>query len=204
MRIRTLLGGVAAASLVVSACTADPPGESAAQNDGGAATTGAPSGSIVTDDFTVTPGVQLVTVTDAEPGARLTLVGEAGDDLLTLSADERGQVVFAYVPAEHMTLETGGGVPPTVNGEALQPGTYSLRDDSDGATSDPFRVPARDDHPDPSLYDGQTMTGAQMTVLGGVADGSSLEEGFNYLTMRDGTKLSAMVRLPDQTLYGPG
>ena len=204
MRIRTLLGGVAAASLVVSACTSDPPGESAAQNDGGAATTGAPSGSIVTDDFTVTPGVQLVTVTDAEPGARLTLVGEAGDDLLTLSADERGQVVFAYVPAEHMTLETGGGVPPTVNGEALQPGTYSLRDDSDGATSDPFRVPARDDHPDPSLYDGQTMTGAQMTVLGGVADGSSLEEGFNYLTMRDGTKLSAMVRLPDQTLYGPG
>ncbi|MEZ5206172.1 MAG: hypothetical protein R2690_04125 [Acidimicrobiales bacterium] len=56
-------------------------------------------------------------MTDAEPGARLTLVGEAGDDLLTLSADERGQVVFAYVPAEHMTLETGGGVPPTVNGE---------------------------------------------------------------------------------------
>src|SRR5690606_10512095 len=46
--------------------------------------------------------------------------------------------------------------------------------------------------------------GARLDVLGNVAPGSSLEDGFQYLEMRDGVKLSAMVRFPDEALYGPG
>jgi predicted acyl esterase len=69
--------------------------------------------------------------------------------------------------------------------------------------SDPFDVLTVDDHPDPSLYD-QTLPFVRSKVTGGVEDGASDEDGYGYLETRDGTLLSVNVRLPDQTLYGPG
>ena len=193
MRVRTWLVAVLATAALATACTSTP---EASSDDVEAAA------------FTVTPGVRLVTVTDAEPGAQLTLVDEEGSDLLTLGADDRGQAVFAYIPDQYLSELSGqGSAPETSEGAALRPGTYTIRDETDEdevTESAPFEVLARDDHPDPSLYDDQELTGAQMTVLGQVAEGSSLDEGFNYLTMRDGTTLSAMVRFPDASLYGEG
>ncbi len=52
--------------------------------------------------------------------------------------------------------------------------------------SDEFAVPTLGDHPDIDFYASQT-----------------LEEGFNYIEMRDGTLLSAMVRFPDLAGDGP-
>jgi len=52
--------------------------------------------------------------------------------------------------------------------------------------SDEFVVPTLDDHPDVEFYTNQT-----------------LEEGLNYIEMRDGTLLSAMVRFPELAGDGP-
>ena len=60
--------------------------------------------------------------------------------------------------------------------------TFSAPDE----TSDTFSVPTLDDHPDPDFYAAQT-----------------LEEGLNYIEMRDGTLLSAMVRFPEASGDGP-
>ncbi|MFM7140881.1 MAG: CocE/NonD family hydrolase [Alphaproteobacteria bacterium] len=158
--------------------------------------------------FSVTPGVQLATVTGAEPGQPLTLVDGTGRRRVTVVSDSLGQAVFAYLPAEHAVIDPSKGDLPAVDGgESLPAGPgYVIRDEgkSPPEASAAFTVPALDDHPDPSLYEGQSLQGVPMQVIGGrPIDGYELEEGFNYLTMRDGTKLSAMVRFPDPRLYGP-
>ena len=53
----------------------------------------------------------------------------------------------------------------------------------DLAASEPFDVPAADDPPDSELYESQ-----------------ELEEGFQYIEMRDGTLLSVMVRFPGEPI----
>jgi predicted acyl esterase len=53
-------------------------------------------------------------------------------------------------------------------------------------------------------YEGQSLSGAVLDVFGAPTGGSTLEDGFNYIEMRDGVLLSAMVRFPDPLLYGPG
>ncbi|MCA9517478.1 MAG: CocE/NonD family hydrolase, partial [Myxococcales bacterium] len=40
--------------------------------------------------------------------------------------------------------------------------------------------------------------------IGGLGEGEDVNDGFNYITMRDGVQLSAMVRLPDPALWGDG
>jgi hypothetical protein len=65
-------------------------------------------------------------------------------------------------------------------------------------------VPGRDDLPDASLYDDQELSGVELDVLGSPVAGADLEDGYQYLEMRDGVLLSAMVRFPDQSLYGEG
>jgi len=54
------------------------------------------------------------------------------------------------------------------------------------AVSDRFRVAGPDETPDRSLYESQTLT-----------------EGLNYIEMRDGVTLAAMVRLPGPADQGP-
>lgn len=155
-------------------------------------------------------GVEQITVTGAEPGQPLTLYGTGRRKLVTLLADARGQAHFAYLPAEHATLQSGPGMDLTgldiVGGTVVEPGRYVVIDDSarPRLASEVVRVGGRDDLPDPALYDRQQLTGARLDVLGNVKPGSSLEDGFQYLMMRDGVRLSAMVRFPDEALYGPG
>ena len=155
----------------------------------------------------VHPGVEQVTVTGAHPGQPLTLYHD-GDKRLTYRADAFGQANFAYLPARHTVLQAGpdAAIPEVRGGGVVEPGRYVIRDDSahPPLTTASFRVPARDDVPDPSLYARQHLDGARLDVLGNVLPGSSLENGFRYLEMRDGVTLSAMIRFPDPSLYGNG
>ena len=158
----------------------------------------------------VRTGVEQVTVTGAEPGQPLTLYGSGNRRLLTLRADDAGQAHFAYLPSEHMTLESGPdldyGQLDTPSGTSVAPGRYLVVDDSaePRLASDVVRVPGRDDVPGTDLYDGQELVGARLDLLGTPAPGTAPEDGFQYLEMRDGVRLSAMVRFPDQGVYGPG
>lgn len=106
-------------------------------------------------DWQVRPGVEAVTVTGAEPGQPLTLY-RGGRRLVTMVADEAGAAHFAYVAAEHVTLEAGTDeIPEVEGGDVVRPGRYRIRDDS----AEPrlrtrrFEVLGRDDVPDASLYD---------------------------------------------------
>src|SRR5690606_3954240 len=158
----------------------------------------------------VRPGVEQITVTGAEPGQPLTLYGPGRRKLLTLLADEHGQAHFAYVPPRHTTLQSGPDLDfselDVVGGSVVEPGRYVIIDETaePRLASPVITVGSRDDLPDPSLYERQELTGARLDVLGNPKPGSSLEDGFQYLEMRDGVLLSAMVRFPDESIYGPG
>ena len=165
--------------------------------------------------WSVRPGVEQVTITGATPGEPLTLyaLGRHGrrHELLTLLADEWGQAHFAYLPGDPMTLPSGPDLDPGDFGDVasatvVTPGRYVVRDESASPrlTTARFDVLARDDVPDPALYDRQQLSAAHPDVLGSPKPGTSLDDGFNYLEMRDGVRLSAMVRMPDDALYGAG
>jgi uncharacterized protein len=161
--------------------------------------------------WSVRAGVEQITVTGAEPGEPLTLYGQRGRRLLTLLADDQGQAHFAYLPNEYREVQSGPDLDWTDLGDpaaasVVEPGAYVIRNDSasPALATGVVRVPGRDDVPDAALYDRQALTAARVDVLGNVLPGSSLEEGFQYLEMRDGVRLSAMVRLPDPALYGDG
>lgn len=68
----------------------------------------------------------------------------------------------------------------------VEPAAGYVLSTSDGQTTGAFDVPGLDDHPDQSFYDGQTLA-----------------EGLNYIEMRDGTLIAAMVRFPDGVGDGP-
>ena len=154
-------------------------------------------------------GVEQVTVTGATPGQPLTLYGPRRQKLLTLLADDQGQAHFAYLPPEHATVQSGPnldlGALDAVHGTTVEPGRYAVVDDSaqPRLATEILTVPARDDVPDPALYDGQELTGARLDILGNPKPGSTIDEGFQYLEMRDGVVLSANVRFPDEAIYGP-
>jgi predicted acyl esterase len=157
----------------------------------------------------VRPGVEQLTVTGAEPGEPLTLYGAGGHKLVTLLADDAGQAQFAYLPPRYTTLQSGHdldyGELDVPAGTTLAPGRYVIVDEaaSPRRATDVLTVPGRDDVPDPALYDRQRIDGAHLDILSNVTSGT-LEDGFHYLEMRDGVKLSAMVRFPDEGVYGPG
>jgi predicted acyl esterase len=156
--------------------------------------------------FTVNPGVRQVTVTGAAPKQALTLVDATGKRLITLIADTNGNALFANIPDEYLVYETGTGNPiPTGSGQTLRAGDgYIIRDESERPfqVSAPFHVFARDEHPPVSLYERQTLNGVPWQITGGPLEEHQAEEGVNYLEMRDGTTLSAMVRFPDPRFYG--
>ena len=155
-------------------------------------------------------GVEQITVTGAEPGQPLTLYGTGNRKLVTMRADDTGQVHFAFIPGEYADVQSGPdldyGELDIPGGTTVEAGRYLLVDESADPrlASDVVRVPDRDDTPGTELYERQELTGARLDLLGSPAPGSSLEDGFQYLEMRDGVLLSAMVRFPDQGVYGPG
>ena len=170
-------------------------------------------GSLPLATFTVNPGVEQATVTGATPRAPLTLVRPDGTRIITLFTDALGQITFQYVASTFLVFDPViDGVLPTTEGGTLDPGTYRVV--SEGVPGEPFEgtveasaeftVLSVDDHAPTSLYEEQVLNFVQSKVLGGVVDGSEDIDGFGYIETRDGTLLSANIRLPDPGLYGPG
>ena len=158
--------------------------------------------------FVLSPGVETATITEAAPGAPLTLYNAEGTKLITVIADEFGQAHFAYVPFEHITLDSQGGSTelPVSDGETVRPGDgYVIRNDStDPVEASPlFTVLAVDDVPDASHYEEQELNGIHFGLFG-LGEGETEADGFNYIEMRDGVKLSAMIRFPDAAIWGDG
>ena len=56
-------------------------------------------------DFDVSPGVETVTVLNATPFTPLTLYNSEDEPIVTLVSDDDGTAHFAYVGAEHVTLD---------------------------------------------------------------------------------------------------
>ena len=56
------------------------------------------------------------------------------------------------------------------------------------------------DIPDASVYEEQTLVGVPTSPIFGALEDP--EKGFQYIEMRDGALLSAMIRFPDPALYG--
>jgi len=193
-RARRGAAALVAVLLLTAGCTSD--GEPSTEGDDPAAeeepTASRPrvdaSVATVEAGFEVTPGVEIATVTGAEPGHELTLVDDEDEKLLSLVTDDEGQAHFAYVPDEYQSYDSDSGTLPTAAGQQLRPGTYTVRDESADpvAVSEPFEVLARDDVPDASFYEEQEVG-----------------DGFGYVTMRDGVQLSVSVKLPGPIEDGP-
>ncbi len=170
--------------------------------------------STVPGTFTVRPGVEIATVFGATPGTPVTLYDAHGVRLLSVVADEYGQAHFSYVPPTYQILDLTGAVSGELvkYGHVLTPGDgYVIRDDTPLEAAPaappkavgPFRVLSVEDHPDTALYDRQTLQGIHYGLFGTV-DGEDPDDGLNYIEVRDGVFLSAMVRFPDPTLWGDG
>lgn len=138
------------------------------------------------------PGVETLTITDAAPGTHLRVETVDGDPVVTLLADHAGNAHVTFIPDEHAVLADSDALQAAIRGgHTLEPGEYRVVAGDPGGATEPWvsnlvRVMAVDDHPHPSLYD------------------QTLAEGFGYLSVRDDVLLSAMVRFPDENLYGPG
>ncbi|MFO0746888.1 MAG: CocE/NonD family hydrolase [Myxococcota bacterium] len=158
--------------------------------------------------FTVRPGVEIATVFGATAGTPLTIYDASGKRLLTIVADSAGQAHFAYIPNVYGTYDLTQTVSGDVvkNGYTLRPGDdYVIRDDTatPPRASPPFHVMSVADHPDTALYEGQELHGVHYGIFG-LGDGEDAADGFNYIEVRDGVKLGAMVRFPDPALWGDG
>lgn len=167
----------------------------------------APPPDSIPADFHIAPGVQRIIVTGADPKQPLTLLDADGQRLITLLADDLGQATFSYIAAQYEVIDTSTGIlPSSADGRSVQPGDgYVIIDEDQDPpeASAPFRVLARDDHPPDSHYD-QMLNPIPWNVIGGPKDGFDAADGLNYPIMRDGVTLSAMVRTPDESLFGPG
>ena len=157
-------------------------------------------------DFTVSAGVESATVLDADPFAPLTLYNSDGDAMVTLIADELGQAHFAYIGGEHVVLD-----PNNFEGFSMADGTvlaagegYFIQDDSVDPPdwSGAFSVLAVDDVPEESFYEQQELLGIHVSPITGELDDPEI--GYQYIEVRDGILLSAMIRFPDNTIYGEG
>lgn len=117
--------------------------------------------------FTAVGSIEQATVTRAEPGAELLLV-DADDDVVARgAADEHGALIF-------YEIAPGDGY------RVIHDGRTSSGDDDDAVRgTDRFTIPDRDALPPETLYTGQP-----------------LQQGLNYVRMRDGVTLAMTVRLP--------
>ena len=132
------------------------------------------------------PGVETLTITGGIPGSALRVDDADGAPIVTVVADDAGNAHVAFIPSTHRridSIEQWAEVLST--GRLLEPGEYTVVDESTGERHGPTRVMAVEDHPDPATYD------------------QELAEGFGYLEVRDGVTLSIMVRFPNEDLYGP-
>ena len=68
-------------------------------------------------DFLVTPGVETATVTGVAAGDPMTLYSPDDEKLITVLADDLGQAHFAYVPDEHLVVDSRDGMRVPLDGE---------------------------------------------------------------------------------------
>jgi len=154
-------------------------------------------------DFTVNTGVEVATVLGVDPGSPMTLYSATGERLLTVLADDYGQAHFSYVPAEYQVVDSRDGLRfPLADGSVLEPGPYFIRNDETGESSGTIHVHCIDQVPPDWFYEDQTLQGIPWNPLSG-PEGDP-EDGYQYIEMRDGILLGAMVRFPDPTIYGEG
>ena len=186
--VRTTMGGaiVHRVALLVGVVALAPTGPASAAGGGTVDLSGA-----VANTFSVSPGVETVTITGVAAGDHLTLIDPVTHERqVTLFADDHGQANFAYVPDSYVAYATGTGQPPpTTFGHTLKPGDYRIVDESVSPlqVTPSFHVLAVDDHPPTSLYSSQVVN-----------------PGYQYVTIRDGAQLSIMTRFPDPSQFGPG
>jgi len=134
------------------------------------------SASADTAPFDVRPGTTQLEVLGASAiaGSTLTLLRD-GTPVDTGTVDSQGSLVWRQ----------------------LEPGTYTVSDGL-GYESPASQVTAFDaPPPDHSFYAGQSLT------PGWSSDGNGPNSGFNFIETRDGTTLSANVRLPGPAADGP-
>ena len=157
-------------------------------------------------EFELRIGVESVTVLGATAGAHLTLMDAEENALLTLVADPIGQAHFAYIPAEYGVLDSMGAMGLSLaNGDILEAGVeYIIRDESSDPVrwSDRFTVLSLEDVPASDVYEAQMLTGVHVSPINGPQPED--EAGYQYITVRDGVQLGAMVRYPDSIFYGDG
>ncbi len=158
--------------------------------------------------FSVRPGVEIVTVLGATPSVPLTLYDRSGQRLISVIADAYGQAHFAYLSETHRVLDPTSPLPADFvqSGSTVPPGDgYVIRDDSvsPARASRPFRVLDVLEAPAPGTYEGQVLEGVTYGIVGTPEDVDP-QDGMNYITVRDGVRLSAMVRFPDPALWGEG
>lgn len=115
-----------------------------------------------------------------EPNTALELVDGNGDVVPLETVDEEAKVT----EVDSLTTDDQGALVMRY----VEPGEgYVVREvDDPSVQSNEVTVTAIDEHPEQSFYDAQ-----------------ELEEGFGYLTTRDGTKLSVFVTLPGPVEDGP-
>lgn len=119
-------------------------------------------------------GVEYVMVSEAEPGTELGLVDADGTPVEAWFTPLGTRALSGTVDEEGLLLF--GRVPPgdgyrVVSGEG-----------EDLSASEPVTVLDREDHPETAFFEDQELV-----------------EGINYIEMRDGTTLAAMVRFPSVT-----
>ena len=68
--------------------------------------------------------------------------------------------------------------------------------------TEPFRVMGLDDPVDEEVYTSQQLVGTPLGLPPGIEPDP--EVGYQYITVRDGVSLGAMIRFPDPRLYGDG
>jgi predicted acyl esterase len=128
-----------------------------------------------TSGVTISVGYEQVLVSGAEPGTELALLGTDGTELQTGAVDENGMLLFRSVQ---------GGSSDTIS--------VSAATDDGVSVSEPYPLVWNDgEPPEQSFYAEQRLpTGGESDRLG-------------YITMRDGTTLSASVWFPDPVEDGP-
>jgi predicted acyl esterase len=196
MRARTFVAFLATALLVSVLAFGAAPTPSAVA-DGGGIIPGLDEADPLPEGVTVSPGVEQVTMRGATPRHPYTIVDETGERLLTLYSDDLGQLTFAYLPEDYLVFDPNeGGILPTSDGRAVQPGTYQLVDEEAAPiqASDQFEVVAVDDVAEPEFY--------EQDITADCPDIATTRRCFTYVETRDGEQLSVMIRWPAAEFAG--
>lgn len=188
---RSALAATVALALLTAACSS----ESDSANSSTSAGTATTAGSVASETSDSTPATTPTSDSTTAAAEAIEPLGDA--DFTVMPGVNQVTVVDGPVGATYALLATDvdtSAITALANDNGgvvirnVESGDYTLTRTGDSPTiSDPFTVLAEDDVPDPSLYADQQIPAG----------------GFGYITMRDGTTLSANVMLPGPVEGGP-